>query len=266
MKNNIKISVITVCYNTVTEIENTILSVLGQTYPDIEYIIIDGGSKDGTVDIIKKYSNRLAYWSSRPDRGVYDGMNKGIQKATGKWINFMNSGDSFADKFVVEHVFENNISTDIGFIYGTAYVKTKIATKLSTQVSPFWLSKKYIHGKGFCHQSSFVRRDLALVYPFNLKFKINGDYQMMYDIYSDGYKPLFVNYPIAIYEVENGISKKYRQLSFKECAEILGRNKTFKYRICYISYVCKNIFHDIVAAIVKTMSPQLFSYIKKSRL
>lgn len=87
-----KISVVTVCYNAADTIEKTMLSVLNQTHHDIEYIIIDGGSTDGTVEIIRKYADRIAYWVSEPDKGIYDAMNKGIKVATGEWINFMNAG------------------------------------------------------------------------------------------------------------------------------------------------------------------------------
>lgn len=93
--NNPKVSVVTICYNSVQFIEKTIQSVLSQTYPNIEYIVIDGGSTDGTKEIIEKYSSRISYWCSEKDRGIYDAMNKGIRKATGEWINFMNSGDCF---------------------------------------------------------------------------------------------------------------------------------------------------------------------------
>jgi glycosyltransferase involved in cell wall biosynthesis len=88
-----KISVITICYNAVDLIEKTILSVLHQSYDNIEYIIIDGNSTDGTVDIIQKYANQLAYWISEPDGGIFDAMNKGLDHATGEWVNFMNAGD-----------------------------------------------------------------------------------------------------------------------------------------------------------------------------
>ena len=84
MKNNILISVVTVSYNAVATIEQTLLSVINQTYPNIEYIIIDGGSTDGTVDIIKKYADEIVYWISEPDKGIYDAMNKGIKKANGE--------------------------------------------------------------------------------------------------------------------------------------------------------------------------------------
>ena len=93
---NPKISVITVVYNSVSYIERTIQSVLSQTYPHIEYIIIDGGSGDGTTEIIKKYSGSLAYWVSEPDKGLYDAMNKGLAKATGEFVWFINSGDEIS--------------------------------------------------------------------------------------------------------------------------------------------------------------------------
>ena len=82
------ISVVTVSYNAVSTIEQTILSVINQTYPNVEYIIIDGGSTDGTVDIIKKYADKIAYWVSEPDKGIYDAMNKGGLKTTGDFIQF----------------------------------------------------------------------------------------------------------------------------------------------------------------------------------
>ncbi len=87
--NNPLISVVTVSYNAVTTIEQTILSVINQTYSNIEYIIIDGGSTDGTVDIIRKYADRIAYWVSEPDKGIYDAMNKGTKKANGEYISFL---------------------------------------------------------------------------------------------------------------------------------------------------------------------------------
>ena len=95
--NNPKISVVTVVYNDVDHIESTIKSVISQTYPHIEYIVIDGGSTDGTVDIIKKYKNSIAYFISEKDNGIYDAMNQGIEYANGKFVCFLNCGDFFAD-------------------------------------------------------------------------------------------------------------------------------------------------------------------------
>ena len=115
------ISIVTVSYNAVATIEQTILSVINQTYPNIEYIIIDGGSKDGTIDIIRKYADQIAYWVSEPDEGIYDAMNKGIKIATGEWINFMNCGDSFLDMKVLNKIFISSILNEyegVDILYG----------------------------------------------------------------------------------------------------------------------------------------------------
>lgn len=116
------ISIVTVSYNAVLTIEQTILSVINQTYPNVEYIIIDGGSTDGTVDIIKKYEDKIAYWVSEPDKGIYDAMNKGVVVATGEWINFMNAGDIFTDGDVIDKLFHQNIIINrVGIVFGDTF-------------------------------------------------------------------------------------------------------------------------------------------------
>ena len=97
------ISVITVSYNAVLTIEQTILSVINQTYLNIEYIIIDGGSTDGTVNVIKKYADKIAYWVSESDKGIYDAMNKGIAYSHGEYCNFINAGDKFCSSVGIEN-------------------------------------------------------------------------------------------------------------------------------------------------------------------
>ena len=96
------VTVVTVTYNAQDYLEKTIQSIISQSYSDIEYIIIDGGSTDGTLDIIKKYEKNITYWVSESDNGIYDAMNKGIKKASGEWINFMNAGDGFVDTNSIE--------------------------------------------------------------------------------------------------------------------------------------------------------------------
>jgi glycosyltransferase involved in cell wall biosynthesis len=99
------ITVITVVYNGAKHLEDTIKSVINQTYPNVEYIIIDGGSTDGTIDIIKKYGDYIDYCVSEPDKGIYDAMNKGIIVSIGEWLNFMNSGDKFYEEQVLDKIF-----------------------------------------------------------------------------------------------------------------------------------------------------------------
>ena len=144
------ITVITVVYNGAKYLEDTIKSVINQTYPNVEYIIIDGGSKDGTIDIIKKYEDYIDYWVSEPDKGIYDAMNKGIDLATGQWINFMNAGDRFYDKNVLKVIYEdlkkNNIDAD--FIYS------------DTMIDGVNFCKCDISKNRIIHQSLIYKRDL----------------------------------------------------------------------------------------------------------
>src|ERR1700722_6602734 len=107
------LSVITIVYNNVKGIERTMLSVLSQTYPNIEYIVVDGLSNDGTLGVIMKYENRIAKFSSEKDDGIYDAMNKGLDLATGDYVIFMNSGDEFFDADTVAAVFASGDDADI---------------------------------------------------------------------------------------------------------------------------------------------------------
>ena len=107
------ISVITVSYNAVLTIEQTILSVINQTYLNIEYIIIDGGSTDGTVNVIKKYADKIAYWVSESDKGIYDAMNKGIAYSHGEYCNFINAGDKFCSSSILKQVMDFNHVADV---------------------------------------------------------------------------------------------------------------------------------------------------------
>lgn len=122
MMNSPKITVVTVCYNAVDTIEKTILSVISQTYNNMEYIIVDGASTDGTVDIVKKYEDRITRWISEPDKGIYDAMNKAIDLATGDWINFINTGDVLYNDTVFSEIFKTPIEPTISFIYSDFYV------------------------------------------------------------------------------------------------------------------------------------------------
>lgn len=175
-----KISVVTVCYNSEDTIEETMLSVLNQTYSDVEYIIIDGGSTDGTVDIIKKYADRIAYWVSEPDNSIYDAMNKGIAVATGDYINFMNSGDSFASKDSISNVL-TNIKEDIDIVFGDTLFKFKSQSLVR---KPLRLST-LISKPPFCHQSTFIRRKYQIEHLYDLSYRIAADYNFFYHAYFD---------------------------------------------------------------------------------
>lgn len=232
------ITVITVSYNAVSTIEQTILSVINQTYEDVEYIIIDGGSTDGTVDIIRKYKDRVAYWISEPDRGIYDAMNKGIAVATGEWINFMNAGDCFHDKQVLELLFYKKNHNGYVAIYGnTNLVKNGLCVGTFFNI-PFWeVRYPFRAGQGFCHQSLLIKSGMAKMLRFDLSYKYAADFAMSYHLYSLGCKFEFVNLIIADYDI-TGVSSQSRYLIIREFGKVLGCERSIIYRLyCCLFYV-----------------------------
>lgn len=241
--NNLKnhqslITIITVVFNDVKNIESTILSIINQTYANIEYIIIDGGSTDGTVNIIKKYSNKISYWISESDKGIYDAMNKGIEKANGEWVNFMNSGDRFTSNNVIEKIFNNSIDKNIQVIYGSVLLKEN-GTQILRKPTSLNNITKHIP---FCHQSSFTR--LKKFY-FDTNYKIAADYKMFYDIYNIYGKKAFLcksNIVIAVYECENGVSIKQERTRFYEYLRIRSNSKDFYWYYEYVKGKINDLF------------------------
>ena len=175
-----KLSKITVCYNSATTIEKTILSVANQTYKNIEYIIIDGNSKDNTIEIIKRNEDKISKWISEPDKGLYDAMNKGIAMATGDLIGILNSDDTFYSNTVVEEVAnfhsQNTIEASVGTI---------VQHKDSEKIVRVYSSKKWNPEKlkiGFMppHPSIFFKKELFEKYGnYVLGFKIGADYELI---------------------------------------------------------------------------------------
>jgi glycosyltransferase involved in cell wall biosynthesis len=222
-----KISVITVVYNNVAEIEGTLCSVLEQSYSAVEYIVIDGGSTDGTVAIIAKYINRLAYFVSEPDNGLYDAMNKGIKASSGEWLLFLNSGDRFFNNDVLKEVFENrHTPNQVDILYGsTVYTYSNGAVMRKPQ--PLEVIKQ--GGLPFCHQAAFVKGSLIREVLYNTAYKIIADYDFFLKCYSA--KKIFVEVPkiISIYEGENGISAKTNNSLNIHKEQCLILNKRFSY-------------------------------------
>lgn len=213
------ISIITVSYNAANTIEQTILSVINQNFKDFEYIVIDGGSTDGTVDIIKKYQDKITFWVSEPDKGIYDAMNKGIQIAKGEWVNFMNAGDGFYNSNVFVNVFGINRTSDV--IYGDnmlCYNWGKII------LAPDVLSKTN-QNMVFGHQTVFMKRDIVLKYQFDCNYRIAADYDLFFKVYRDEY--IFEYIPICIsnFSADDGVSTNNPIITFLEDSKINGRNK-----------------------------------------
>lgn len=219
------ISVVTVSYNAATTIEETMLSVINQTYENIEYIIIDGGSTDGTVDIIKKYADRIAYWVSEPDGGIYDAMNKGIKVATGEWINFMNAGDRFVDKNVILNIFQLDLNNVVA-LYGDMYFVTSKNKKL-IKAKPVSFTKRNMPCS---HQALFCRIIEKKEILFNTSYKIAADYNVFYNLYwKYGENSILkIKLPVVLFD-GTGLSSTNKIATFREVLKIRNAHRNFIY-------------------------------------
>lgn len=180
-----KITVITVAYNSAKTLEDTIMSVLRQSYKNIEYIVIDGGSQDGSQDIIKKYvhpfQGRLK-WISEKDGGIYDAMNKGIRMATGEVVGFLNSDDYYSSDSIVERIAESFSSPMVDAVYGDIHFihdddPTRIVRYYSSRhFSPFWVRFGFMPA----HPSFYVRRNIYEKNDgYRVDYKIGADFEML---------------------------------------------------------------------------------------
>lgn len=204
-----KITVVTVCYNCKDEIEKTVKSVINQSYQNIEYIIIDGASKDGTLDIVKKYSSQISMILSEPDKGVYYAMNKGIYHANGQWIIFMNAGDTFHDDYVVENIFKNYVDQGESIIYG------KVAEIDSYNKYSGVVRYGYENCFPACHQAIFTRSTELKNHPFDIKYRIIADYAFYYHLYKRNSNYKRTNYIVADYN-NNGLSRNsFHKLTYE---------------------------------------------------
>jgi len=173
-------SIITVTHNALKVLDKTILSVINQEYNNIEFIIIDGNSNDGTVNLIKQYESKINYWTSEPDKGLYDAMNKGLRKANGDYVWFLNAGDVLKNNNIVEEIAriaEKNMMPDI--IYGETDLVDKngevfAERRLKTPEQLTWKSFKM--GMLVCHQAFIVKRDIASEYDLQYRFSADFDW------------------------------------------------------------------------------------------
>lgn len=201
-----KLSIITINFNNIDGLKKTFESVVNQTFTDYEWIVIDGGSTDGSREFIEAHQDSFSYWVSEPDHGIYHAMNKGIIRANGEYLNFLNSGDYYADNRTLTEVFEKNLKTDI--IYGIEI------NELSSHVLCSTTMKGSIRWYDFFnstlpHQSSFIRRslfDIVGLYDENMKVVSDALWFSMALIFHHATYQ-YIPQIIAI-EQENGISQR----------------------------------------------------------
>lgn len=220
-----KFSVITVTYNAQAVLEDTIQSVISQTYHLIEYIIVDGGSRDGTLAIVDKYKDRIACLVSEPDKGLYDAMNKGIRLATGDYLCFLNAGDSFHEDDTLQqmvHTLKGGELPDI--LYGeTALVDGEghfvRMRRLSAPEVLTWRSFK--QGMLVCHQAFFAKRSLAE--PYDLQYRFSADFDWCIRIMKKA-QTLHNTHLTLIDYLDEGMTTQNRKASLRERFRIMAKH------------------------------------------
>lgn len=216
-----KVTVVTAVLNDAGHIEQTILSVISQTDIEIEYIIVDGGSKDGTLELIGKYKDKISLLISEPDRGVYDAMNKGIQYSTGDFVYFLNSGDVLLNPSILSKIKLEELKEKNAIIYGNVIVAYGNIEALE-KPRPFFNSKMKFKGIGICHQSMFFPGKLIRNEKYDLSYNIAADYDLAYRLWRKGTEFLYKDITIAKYDWGKGISSNpYKLLDvYRENARV----------------------------------------------
>lgn len=259
-----RLSVVTVTYNAESCVEKTILSVLNQTYANVEYLIIDGGSKDGTMDIVNRYKDRIHYIVSEKDRGIFDGMNKGIFAAQGDYVIMMNADDTFHDNKVLEDVaafIAEHPDSDVVFgnaneerEYGFFVTKPDLAS----------ISKKM----SISHQALFVKTDLLKQKPFVVEHRYAADFEQVSAFYLEGRPFSYIDRTIADIVLSDGTTFNNHIASVNELYDIreargenirkerrsmICRKRTVRFmKTCLPSFVSKPLF-CLVAKFYKTL-------------
>ncbi|HUX95572.1 MAG TPA: glycosyltransferase family 2 protein [Bacteroidales bacterium] len=232
------VSVITVSYNSVSTISDTIKSVLNQTYPNIEYIIVDGGSTDGTVELIKSFGDKITRFVSENDNGIYDAINKGIRLATGKIVGILNSDDFFFDDNIVENIVSHFETFDIDAVYGDVRFVRPLETGT---IIRYYSSKKFEIGKFKsgqmpAHPSFYMKRELFEKFGYySADYQIAADFEFLLRyLYLHKIRTKYIEMPFVTMRA-GGISNKSIKSNFRLNKEIR--------RACRENGINTNYFH-----------------------
>jgi len=259
--NNISVSIITINYNNAIGLQKTIESVVNQQCKNFEYILIDGDSTDGGLEIIKKYQSNLTYWISEPDTGIYNAMNKGIKQAKGDYVLFLNSGDALNGKIALQYFINHeNFKGDI--IYGDYKFDE------GEKIYPDVLTPLFFIKSSLPHQSTFFKRsvfdEMGL---YDETYKIVGDRAFYINCFLSGkFKFTHIKYPLTIYDL-TGLSnaKEYNTLKKREDEAVFEKYYGIYYEDYMkilqlereLSLVKRNSFKGILKRIIKRIIKRL---------
>ena len=210
------LSVITINYNDCQGLRRTIKSVAGQTFPDYEFIVIDGGSTDGSVDVIREYADRIDYWVSERDRGIYHAMNKGVAQAHGDYCLFMNSGDCFYNDNVLEHIKRCGLKDDI--VIGKVVMDgtEQVISPPPTRDISFY----HLYSGAIPHQGAFIKKALLEKHPYDETLRICSDWKFLQTIIMDNCSVKYVDEFVARYDM-GGISSNNQEKMRAEKEKVL---------------------------------------------
>ena len=239
-------SIIVVSLNTKYQFLKTINSIKNQTFKKYEVVIVDGKSKDGTIDEIKKIKNKKFKFIIEKDKGIYDAMNKGVRKCSGNWIIFLNSGDILFNQNVLKKISKKKIN-EVDILFGDTMIQNKFFNYKSKAKN--FNKKTFL--MPFCHQSSLIKRNLLMKYCFDLKYKISSDFNFFINIYYKSYS--FLNLNLMISKVTSGgLSDSNRKKVFQENIKIIRK---YNYDIRYLIILYINIWFNHFKNFIKFLIP-----------
>lgn len=241
------ISIITVVFNGEKVLEETIQSVLNQTYANVEFLIVDGGSTDQTLRKIEKYESKIDYWVSQKDSGIYDAMNKGIGLSSGQYINFMNCGDRFFSDSVLSDIFQNRpLNEDSAqIIFGDWEVRYPSGKRRIAQAGE---AESLWKGSQFCHQSVFISSRYHRDHPYNDTYKIAADFEFFFSAFRSGV--LFEKVNMVVSSIDaGGVSDTQRIKVIQSWWKIVGRG--FRKDLYFLGRILREFMASLVKKILK---------------
>jgi glycosyltransferase involved in cell wall biosynthesis len=215
-----KLSIITINLNNSAGLKQTVESVIGQIFKDYEFIVIDGGSTDGSLDVIRSHTDKIAHWVSEPDTGIYNAMNKGLRAARGDYVCFLNSGDRFCSSVVLDTIFTGDMYNE-ELLYGDVMLSDAANCIITAQ--PEELTVACFFRRGICHQSIFYKRELFnILGNYDESFKIAADWEFNIRVLLARRSTRHVPVMVVHYE-GSGISVTHSDLSSRERTAVFKR-------------------------------------------
>ncbi|KZL89727.1 glycosyltransferase family 2 protein [Clostridium magnum] len=248
-----RISIITVCYKAKKELEITINSILKQDYNNIEFVIVDGNSQDGTLQVVNEYQQQLqqkgikVLFSSESDKGIYDAMNKGMQRSSGEWCIYMNAGDVFYQDDALTSL-SQYCTNDRDIIYGD--VIHCYHNKMNIYKAKDDTELTFKKGMEFCHQSTLIRTSLLRKRGYDINYKIAGDYDFFVNAYKHSSKFYHVDCIVSVFQ-KDGISSTNAGLVKLENAQV-----QYKYELIKRNQYYRKIFKAKVFIFIRSLIPK----------